>query len=381
MSVNPILNFQSIFFALVGCSLLMSCQPKAEQEDKVETSGLVSITAEQFKTSGMMLGKMEEQTFSKVIKANGYIDVPPEYKASVSVKLGGFVKALSILPGDKVRQGSVLFTLENPEFIQLQQEYLETKAQLQYLTSDYERQKSLADENIASQKNFLKAEADYKATRAKHQGLGERLKLLNINLARLEQGVITPDIPVFAPISGYLSKVNINRGIFVDANDVAVEIVSTEHMHIELQVFERDAARVREGQPISFSLPGSAVVHSGDVYRVGKIVENQARTVNIHGHIENEDQIENLLPGMYAEARIHVSSDQRKALPSEAVVSVNGKYVVLILVDQQEALYTFQRKIVQVGEFTNQWTEILNTSEFKADDVFLVKGAFNLVIE
>jgi membrane fusion protein, heavy metal efflux system len=368
--------------ALVGFMfyLMVSCNNTVQQEGDVEESpGVVTISAEQFEASGMMLGNITGQLFSRTLQANGYIDVPPEYKASVSVKLGGFVKALSILPGDKVKQGSVLFTLENPEFITLQQEYLEAKARLHYLASDYERQKLLADENIASQKNFLKAEADYKATQATCQGLGERLKMLNINLVRLEEGTITPNIPVHAPIGGYISKVNINRGVYVDANKVAVEIVSTEHRHVELQIFEKDAAVVREGQAITFSIPGSGLVHTGEVYLVGKIVEDVTRTVNIHGHIENET--DELLPGMYVEARIHAAREQRKALPSEAVVAVDDKYYVLVLTAKHPASYTFTRKPVSVGEFTDQWTEILNASAFKPDEVFLVKGAFNLIVE
>jgi membrane fusion protein, heavy metal efflux system len=367
-------------FVLVMFCLIPSCSNSVQQEgDEKELSGVVMVSAEQFEASGMMLDSVTRQSFSRTIQANGYIDVPPEYKASVSVKLGGFVKALSILPGNKVKQGSVLFTLENPEFITLQQEYLEAKARLQYLASDYERQKALADENIASQKNFLKAEADYKATQATCQGLGERLKMLNINLARLEEGKIMPNISVHAPIGGYISKVNINRGVYVDANAVAVEIVSTEHRHVELQIFEKDAALVREGQVITFSIQGSTQVHTGEVYLVGKIVEDRARTVNIHGHIENET--DDLLPGMYAEARIHIANEHRGALPAEAVVSVDDKHYVLVLTTKDNASYTFTRKTVRVGEFTNQWTEIVNASDFKPDDVFLVKGAFNLIIE
>ncbi len=368
-------------------SLLSACGDSGSSSDAIDITenphlNTVTVTRTQFETSGMKLGSLEKKSFAHKIKANGYIDVPPERKASVSVKLGGFVKGFTILPGEKVAQGAVLFTLENPDFIQLQQDYLEAKAQLGYLKSDYERQKSLADDNIASQKNYLKAESDFKVMQAKFSGLKERLKLLNINTTQLEEGVIESTIKVYAPIGGFISKVNITRGAFVGPADVAVEIVNTEHMHVELQVFERDIVDIRKGQPITFYLRGSATnPYKGEVYLVGQTIENDTRTINIHGHIEDEDQLTNVLPGMYVEATIDVATSLRTVLPSEAVVSQDDQYFVLVKVVDDEAGFSFKKQQVTIGEFDNEWTEIINAADFKTDDVFLVKGAFNLIVE
>lgn len=368
-------------------SLLSACGDSGSSSDAIDITenphlNTITVTRTQFETSAMKLGSLEKKSFAHKIKANGYIDVPPERKASVSVKLGGFVKGFTILPGEKVAQGAVLFTLENPDFIQLQQDYLEAKAQLGYLKSDYERQKSLADDNIASQKNYLKAESDFKVMQAKFSGLKERLKLLNINTTQLEEGAIESTIKVYAPIGGFISKVNITRGAFVGPADVAVEIVNTEHMHVELQVFERDIVDIRKGQPITFYLRGSATnPYKGEVYLVGQTIENDTRTINIHGHIEDEDQLTNVLPGMYVEATIDVATSLRKVLPSEAVVSQDDQYFVLVKVVDDDAGFAFKKQQVTIGEFDNEWTEIINAADFKTDDVFLVKGAFNLIVE
>ncbi|MBX2962220.1 MAG: efflux RND transporter periplasmic adaptor subunit [Cyclobacteriaceae bacterium] len=341
----------------------------------------IIVTKAQFTTGNMKLGSLEQQAFEKHIRTNGYIDVPPDRKASINVKFGGFVKSLSILPGDRIKQGAVLFTLENPEYIQLQQDYLEIKAQLTYLQSDYERQKALASENIASQKNYLKAESDFRVAKAKLEGFKEKLRMININTERLEKGVIEPVVNVYSPINGFISKVNITRGIFVAPADIAVEIVDTEHMHVELRVFEKDVAEIRKGQKINFQVTGSAVKHTGEVYLVGRTIESDTRTVNIHGHIHEEEMITDLLPGMYVEAIIDVASVQRPVLPSEAVVSLDDKYYVLKLVNEEKDAYTFQRIEVTVGEFNNKWSEIMNAADFKSTDRFLVRGGFNLIIE
>ncbi|MBX2970044.1 MAG: efflux RND transporter periplasmic adaptor subunit [Cyclobacteriaceae bacterium] len=339
------------------------------------------ITRAQFEAAQMQVGTIETKAFARQINANGYIDVPPDQKASVSVKLGGFVKSVTILPGDRITKGKVLFTLENPEFIQLQQEYLENHAQLKYLQSDYERQKALADENIASQKNFLKAESDYKVVQARVQGLEEKLKMLNVNIKSLEAGTIASVVHVYAPISGYVSKVNISLGVSVSPDDVAVELVDTDHMHAELQVFEKDVVDIRKGQKFSFRTSGSDTWYDGEVYLVGKTIESSTRTVSIHGHIHDEKNVPNLLPGMYLEATIEVASVERSVLPTEAVVSVDDAKYVLMLLEETPDEFRFKRLEVTAGQFNNQWTEIVNTPAKQPDAKFLIKGAFNLVVE
>ena len=376
----------SLFCLLLITGLgVLSCGPSGSEvpTDTAEVeSNTISVTAEQFNVSKMEVGSMEDQPFFRYIQANGYIDVPPERMASVSVRLGGFVKLFSILPGDRVSKGTVLFTLENPDFIQLQQDYLEAKAQLHYLESDYERQKNLASDNVASQKNYLKAESDYKVTQARFLGLKEKLKLLNIDTQHLEKGEIQSTINVYSPISGFVAKVNITRGMFVHPEDVAVEIIDTDHMHVELQVFERDIVDIRKGQSITFTIPGASNnVFKGEIYLVGKTIESESRTINIHGHIDDEQGINTVLPGMYVEANIAVSSDTRTVLPSEAIVALGDTHYVLVQISKEGSGYLFEKREVSIGEFNNQWTEIRNLNDFKTGDVFLVKGAFNLINE
>lgn len=375
-----------IFF-LVLSILIVSCGNK--ESDSAEALDIsanphtdeLAITRAQFEAAQMQVGAIEARTFTRQIKANGYIDVPPDQKASVSVKLSGFVKSVTILPGDRITKGKVLFTLENPEFIQLQQEYLENHAQLKYLQSDYERQKALADENIASQKNFLKAESDYKVAHARVQGLEEKLKMLSVNIKSLEAGTIASVVHVYAPISGYVSKVNISLGVSVSPDEVAVELVDTDHMHAELQVFEKDVVDIRKGQKFLFRTAGSDTWYDGEVYLVGKTIESAARTVSIHGHIHDEKNVPNLLPGMYLEAIIEVASVERPVLPTEAVVSVDDAKYVLMLLEETPDEFRFKRVEVTVGQFNNQWTEIVNASAIQPNSTFLIRGAFNLVVE
>ena len=98
----------------------------SEQED----SSLVEITQEQFSSMKMEISALQEREFDNTVKASGRIDVPPKSRAKVTSFIGGYVKSVSLQVGNKVTKGQPLLTLESPEYIDLQQSYLEIAGQM-----------------------------------------------------------------------------------------------------------------------------------------------------------------------------------------------------------------------------------------------------------
>jgi cobalt-zinc-cadmium efflux system membrane fusion protein len=358
--------------------VLSSCTTQPElgsnPETKTAEDQTISIFQKQFEAGGMKLGKLTSRPFATSISTRGHIDVPPASRAAVSPYYGGYVNKIDVLPGQKVKKGELLFTLQNPDYLKLQQAYLEAKEQLDYLKLDFERQQTLADEQISSQKNFKKAESDYRVMKAKQEGLREQLKLMDIALVPLEQGKLISIIAIYAPIEGTISKVNITKSAYVNASEVALEIVNTEHIHLELQVFEKDAIRVKEHQRIIFSVPEStSQVFSGEVHLVGKSVDAQQRTVDIHGHIAEiaEGQF---IPGMYVEAEIEVSSDTAWCLPNSAVFEKDGSNFVLVQTSAENEKSQFRLQPVSTLREVDDWVEISSTNDIK-DLTLLIEGA------
>ena len=141
----------------------------------------IIITKAQFEGEKMVLGSLSEYDFNDTVKVNGMIDVPPQNKSSVTTLIGGFITKTPLLIGDKVKKGQILVSLKNTEFVDIQQNYLEVAEQLNYLKSEFNRQKTLFDENITSEKNYLKAESNYKSNLAHFNGLRKKLQMMNIN--------------------------------------------------------------------------------------------------------------------------------------------------------------------------------------------------------
>lgn len=377
------LYFRSLL--LVTMMALASCNSNEKSEaanatttEIIEDADAITITENQFTSGNMEVGRISTQPFNTVVKANGMFAVPPENQADVSAYFAGYVKNISLLPGDVVKKGQTLFTIENPEYVQAQQDFLESKGRLNYLKSDYERQKELMADNVTSKKNFLKAESEYTVTRAQYQSLKKKLSLMNINPNTLTGDNIRSVISVPSPLSGYATTINATKGMYLNPSDVAVTVTNTDDLHIELKIFEKDLPKVKIGQPINVRLQNDvANVYQGKVHLVNRAINVQERTVEIHGDLVNESDAKLFAPGMYIEGEILTTTQEHLALPVEAVANIDNDYFVLV----KENSTNYKRVLVKIGTTNNGYIQIVNADDFKPDTEFLTKGAFNLITE
>ncbi len=383
--INVMKSFQKIAF-LISAFMILACgesksngENTATTEDTIQNNE-IELTKAQFDSNNMQLGQLSEQPFPTVINTTGMIDVPPQNRAIISSFIGGYVKTTPLLIGDKISKGQVLVTLENPEFVEMQQTYLETAQQLTFLKSEYERQKTLVEEKISSQKNFLKAESEYKSALAHYNGLKKKLQMLNINIASVEAGNITSTITLYAPIHGSVTKLNVSKGTYVSPSDEIMEIINTDHVHLELSVFEKDVLKIKEGQKILFKIPeADNEFYEAEVHLVGTSIDLKNRTVKVHGHLL-DDENHNFAVGMFVDAQIITNSTKESALPESAIISMDDSHYVLLNETEGDS-YSFTRKEVTVGESFSGFTMIKNSNDFDATDKFLVQGAFNLIDE
>jgi len=350
------------------------------QEDLNPEDTFIELSSGQFEQNGMTLGILEEKSFPEQVHANGTIDVPPANRAIVSAPMGGYIKNTHLLIGDRVSKGQTLVIIENPEFVTLQQEYLETKEQLTYLKSEYDRQQILIRENISSQKSFLKAESDYKKAEATYYGLRKQLDLLKISPSDVEKGIISTTSSLKAPISGDITKVNVTLGMYVSPATPIIEIVDNDHIHLELSVFEKDIMKIHKEQEIKFKIPeASSEEYAAEVYLISTSIEEN-RTVKVHGHLKDLNK-HNFLTGMFVNATIIISDNVTMSIPSEAIVSKEGASYILLLESKKGDVYNFKPVKVEVGAAHEGYTAIKNANDFAADSRFLTKGAFTLMGE
>lgn len=372
-------NLSIIVFALffIACG-----EEKSKQAGDLHTEDEhdhVVITKAQFESEQMVLGGLSEIDINQSIKVNGMIDVPPQNKSSISTFIGGYVTKTPMLVGSEVKKGQLLVTLQNPEYVEIQQNYLEIAQQLQYLKSEYNRQKTLYDEEITSQKNYLKAESDYKSNLARYNGLRKKLQMMNIDPKRVEQGTISSSINLYASIDGFVTKVNVSNGTYVSPSDVILEIVDTHHVHLELSVFEKDIMNIKKGQKILFQIPeASDKTFEAEVYLVGTTIDEASRRVQVHGHVNNEK--DNFIVGMFVEAQIITESSKSLGLPQNALIKLEEGTFALVLEEEANNEFHFEKVKLELGEQTENETEILNPNALKSKQI-LIKGIGMLLNE
>lgn len=337
-SINK--KYKNIFFRLAllivlpaiplaGCKNKPAADAETAAHEHAAGAQQVELTEAQYKMAGIELGKIEQRTLSNVLEANGVLDVPPQNLVSISAPLGGFVVGTKLLQGMRVKKGEVIAVMQHPDYVQLQQDYIDKKSRLEYLEQEYKRQEELSKGNVSAAKTLQQAKSDYSSMKAQVKGLQEKLGMLGINAATLTDDNISGKINIYSPINGYVSVINVNIGKYVNPNDVMFEIVDTEHLHAELTVYEKDVVKLKTGQNILFTLPNeSEKVRKASVYMIGKKIDAD-RAVRVHAHLEKEDP--ELLPGMYIRAQIELENNPVDALPEEAVVAADGKYYVFAL--------------------------------------------------
>lgn len=367
--------------------LFIACKGGAEKpaEDIPEAlkEGRILITRNQFESNGMALGNVKKMAFPEVVRVSGGVDVPPENRVVISAVYGGFVKKISLLEGDPVQKGQVVITLENPEFLKLQQEYLEIREQLPYLKSEFERQEILFGEKISSEKLYLRARSEYLTAMAQKKSLEAQLEMLGIRPDTLDAGEMRSVISLRTPISGKVTRVNVSTGAYVSPATEIMEIVNNEHIHLELMVFEQDINRIRKDQAIRFGIPEiSDRVREGTVYLIGNTVDEK-RTVKVHAHVREED-LEELMVGMFVQADIltgALDADSENlpsywALPEEAVISGESGSYIFVLEASDERGYTLRKEPVEAGITSGGFTALMDPGTLGPSDQVLIRGGF-----
>ena len=392
-NINRILIVIAVILA-VGCKSETTDTPVETGQE--EQDSVVEMNEAQMRTAGIELGKIEEKQISGTIRVNGLLDVPPQQLVSISAPLGGFVKSTVLLQGSPVKKGQVIATIQNIDFIQIQQDYLEAKSNLEFSKTDFERQQQLSTENVNSAKTLQQSKANYANWNAKYNGLLEKLKVLNVNVASLERGDLTSTINLYSPINGYVTQVNVNIGKFVNPTDVLFEIVDTEHLHAELIVFEKDVPKLKIGQKVRFTLANETKERIATVYLIGREI-NIDRTVQVHCHIDKEDK--ELLPGMYLNGIVETGGVLVPALPDEAVIDFLGKKHLFVLVEDNAAGKqepnksisqteqqtgplqggNFEMVEVHVGHSELGYTEVIVPDNFNMNRRIAVKGAYAIL--
>jgi cobalt-zinc-cadmium efflux system membrane fusion protein len=362
-----------IIFSIIFLTASCKNNKSVEEIKNAETGNIITLTDAQMNNAHIETGKIEQKEIASLLKVNGRIDVPPQNMVSVSVPLGGYLKSTKLLPGMHINKNEVIAVVEDNQYIQLQQDFLTTKAQLLLYESEYNRQKDLNASKASSDKVFQQAQSVYETQKILIRSLEEKLRLVRINPANLSVNTISKSVNVYSPIDGFVTKVNVNIGKYVTPGDVLFELVNPSDIHLNLKVFEKDLDKIFIGQPLfSYTNNNPEKKYPGDIILISKDVSSDG-IIEVHCHFDNYDK--NLFPGMYMNAEIELKNKMRNVLPDEAFVRFEGKEYIF----ENTGKNKFEMVEVEIGKSENGFTEIISDKDLSGKPI-VTKGAYALLM-
>ena len=376
MRPNSILHIARLAIALSVILHFPSCsapEPSASEITPQASANTVSLTPEQLTNAGIATGAMQRRSLGVLLPVQGLVDVPPQNLVSVSAPFGGYLRSTDLLPGMEVQQGQALAVLEDARFIQLQQDYLVTQGRVELLAKDFERQKALNASKTTSDKVLQEAATELNTHTVTLRALGEQLRLIGIDPAKLAADNISRNVSLRSPIHGWVSSVEVNIGRYVQPTDVLFELVDPKDIHLALTVFEKDLPKVREGQEVH----ARPTAHPEDEYEaevilVGRSLDADRSTV-VHCHFTKAPR--DLVPGMAMSAVLESRTDSVWCVPEEAVVRTGDAQAVFVT--ESDGSYTMVH--VSTGAQEYGLVEVTEPPAALHEHPVVVKGAYALL--
>ncbi len=412
--------FIAVIILLSGCNNESSKEkeqtekPKEESHHEEEISDEVALTDEQIKLMGIESEKLDMQNISGYIKVNGEVVINPDQESKVGSIIPGRIRKIYVREGSFVRAGQTLAVIENPQLIDVQVEYINSKNEYEYSKREYERQLKLNSDNIGSKKTLNELESKYKKSLADYKTLEEKLSSYKISKNRFDNiyedtvANLQRYYSITAPISGNVIERNVSVGQYVEPSGDMFHIINISTVFVDLNVFEQDLQYVSAGQKVSLEVSVNPYeVYEGEIVFVNKVFDDVKRTVKVRVAINNKR--EKLLPNMFVSAKIYVKQESVLAVPISAIETEGETNYIFVKTNELKEIEShdehsedekndkvekevtgeqehkngivFKKIIVNIGISDDKYIQIFPLEELKEGEQIVTKGTFYLKSE
>ncbi|MBI1222650.1 MAG: HlyD family efflux transporter periplasmic adaptor subunit [Bacteroidetes bacterium] len=367
-------NMKNLSLLYLSSILLLACNntstPVAEDVAQINPDkNSFELSDKALQTIGLVADVPKFSEITGEIDVNGMLDIPPDQNVSYSLPYSGKITQIPLINGMKIKKGKLLFEIENPVFLDMQEQFLRNKSDLETARLNYQRQAELAKDKINAQKDLEDAKNQLQQLEAAYESSKEKLELLNYNPATLTAENLSPKTRFYSDKDYWVKMVHVNMGTFVQSGNLIVELLDLSHLHLELKVFEKDLNKLYIGQKIQFRLQHEEQIRSASIYLIGKSIDAE-RTVQVHGHLDSDEG--NLLPGIFIHASILIAGDSSWWLPSSALQVWQGKNYLF----EQVGKNTFHMLEIKNPDIRNN--KLLLDQEYRGRK-FVNTGAFELL--
>jgi len=370
--------------------LASGCNKSLKSSETVEEENYIPVEVE----------KTNIQTIANNLKFNGKILANEEI--AVLPKVSGIVSSVNVKLGDVVKEGSVLFVVEQDTFLKSLEQasnaieianngVLQSESSLKIAKANYElnkekienaklnleRSKELYEEGIIPKSQLEQAElaaSDMNLEAAKGQ-LEQAETLYQQALSQLKQAQISYEqmednfnnTVVKAPMDGVVSTLNVKEGQVVSSGQMAATIVDMDKVYMEINVVEDVVNRLSIDQKVDLSIPAAFDEDiSSTISYISPTADIGSNLYSVKVYIDNSDR--KIRPGMNGKVKLNLDKiDSVIAIKSNAVLDKKDEKIVFVVENDQAV-----ERTVILGLDTGDYVEI--KEGLKTDEEVIIKG-------
>ena len=377
---NIIIIIAVSLFGIISCES-RTTSTEGHDHEEVAAGSIVSLSKAQMEAIDLQLTHLEDKNMSSNINVNGSIELPPHHIADISPMIGGVVKNIFVIEGDKVKKGEVLATLQHPDFIEMQNSYINNINKLEYVEKEYLRQEKLNGEKVVSDKSFQAMTSEYKTLKSTIQSQKIKLQMVGLSVSGIEAGKIYSTVSIVSPFNGFVSAIETNIGSFEAPQSKLFEIVNSEELHADFMVYEKDINKIEVGQKVFFTTSSLSEEFEAEIHNISPVFEDSPKALHVHADINSDKN--KLIPGMYISGRLLAGDILTKAVKSEAVISDKGKDYIFVKAKTKTPSenYTFRRVEVIRGVESGDYTAVKPLLKMNDSMKVVGKGAYFVLSE
>lgn len=325
-------NKHNILIGMIGLMAIASCSQKQEGEKQAaaaeKVSNEIELSAEAYKNAHIVVEDLKIGEGSTLHKATGKVEVPPQNLAILHIPLGGYLKSTVLLPGLTFKKGQVLAVAEDVQFIQIQQEFLQTKSELAFAEQELKRQKVAFENQSTNEKSLQEAKLLVESKEILLNALSEKLILLGINPSALTAKNIKKTINIVAPFDGFVSSVNAKMGKYFNASDDLAELINSADMHLVITVYEKNIQDFQLGKKVvAYSNENPSLKYEATVIQINKHI-GENRSTEVHCHFNKQNS--NIYSGMFLNVDFEGHLSKSFQTNTESVVRVDNVHYVFV---------------------------------------------------
>lgn len=350
-----------------------------EEHEESDSFDDIPLTQQQVSTAELRMSEVQTRELDATLRVTGTLVLRPQSMADVSSLMGGVVRSILVSEGQRVSKGQVVATVENTGVVTLQREYFTALRESEAARAELTRQQTLAKAGAGVAKNLQQAETAARIADASLTGIGQQLRQMGISPKSVAAGSFATVFPLRAPISGTVSRISASIGSYADMQSPLLAIRDNSAMECDLNVFEKDVAKVAVGDRVELLLanqPGRVL--RGRVYGVNQYFNDAAKSVAVHVRLDASPR-QGLIDGMYVSGTIATGRQKCRALPSQAIVSTEGKsYIFALNGKPRGGKYSFSRHEVTTGVTSDGFTEVDLCEHIRPDSRIVTDNVYYL---